>query len=72
MSSEIQSRAAEIRALAADCQTLSDLRKKLGWNMESIIHANSELDLGLPAIRDNRAGAPRKPQPAPKPNGGKK
>lgn len=46
--SELQSRAAEIRAVAANCDTILDLSRKLGWSMEITRHANTELALNLP------------------------
>lgn len=49
MTSEIERRADELRAIAAkpSCKTLNDFARKLGWSMEIARHANAVLGLGL-------------------------
>jgi hypothetical protein len=51
MTSEIQTRAPEIRNLASKCSTINELAKSLGWNMETARHANTVLELNLPDAR---------------------
>lgn len=46
--SELQTRAAEIKAIAANCDTILGLSRALGWSMEITRHANTELSLNLP------------------------
>ena len=49
MTSEIDRRADEIRAIAHNpkCKTVNDLARAFGWNMETARHANQVLSLGL-------------------------
>ena len=51
--SEIEDRAAEIRAIAHNpkCKTINDLAKAFGWNMETARHAREVLGLDLPDAR---------------------
>jgi len=49
--SEIEDRAARIRAIAETCLTVNELAKRLGWNMETARHANQVLSLNLPDAR---------------------
>lgn len=65
--SELQSRAAEIRAAAAQCKNLRDLAINRGWSMEIARHANTELNLGLPEAGLRPAGAKVEGRAHPKP-----
>lgn len=68
--SEILDRADELRAIAAECETVQEFAIRLGWHIQSAHHANELLNLNLPIIRkSNRAGAPRPAQACPKPQG---
>ncbi len=51
--SELESRADEIRAIAAkpSCKTINDLSRLTGFNMETARHWNVELGLNLPDAR---------------------
>lgn len=70
MSSEITDRADELRAIAADCDTVQDFARKLNWHMQSAHRANEVLKLGLPIIRKSgRTGPPKVAQSCPKPTG---
>ena len=66
--SELQDRAAEIRAIAHNpkCKTVNDLAKAFGWNMETARHAREVLGLDLPDAK-LRAGPPTAGQANPKP-----
>lgn len=66
--SELQDRAAEIRAIAHNpkCKTVNDLAKAFGWTMEIARHANQVLALNLPDAK-LRAGPPTAGQANPKP-----
>lgn len=64
--SEIERRADEIRELAKSCITLRDLAMKTGWPMETIIHWNKELELGLVPAK-LALGGKREAQAVPKP-----
>lgn len=64
--SEIERREAEIRKLAASCVTLRDLSRKTGWNMETVIHWDRELKLGLVPVKLAQGGK-REAQAVPKP-----
>jgi len=55
--SELQSRAAEIRQVASECEHLLELSRRLRWSMEIARHANAELNLGLPEAGLKPAGA---------------
>lgn len=65
--SEITDRAEEIRALAAQCEDLQELRRKLGWPMQSVLRAVEVLGLTTPLLRPDRMGKPRPAQAVPKP-----
>ena len=67
--SELQSRAAEIRAIAHNpkCRTIIDLARAFGWSMEIARHANTELNLGLPEAGLRPAGAKVEGRAHPKP-----
>lgn len=70
MTSEIEDRAEELRALAAECDTVQDFANRLGWHIQSAHRANELLKLNLPIIRSaGRAGKPRAAQACPKPAG---
>ena len=66
MSNEILNRADELRAAAAASETRAKFRMKFPtWNMESINHAISVLDLKF--SRDSeKPGAPKQAQACPK------
>ena len=66
MTSEIQTRATELRAIAAKCKTINEFRAATGWNMETARHANQVLALNLPDAK-LRAGKPTVGQAVPKP-----
>jgi hypothetical protein len=68
MTSEIDQRADEIRAIAAkpSCKTINDLAKHLGWSMEVTRHANTVLGLGL-ADAKLRTGPRTEARSVPKP-----
>jgi len=51
MTSEIITRADEIRGISQSCKTINDLARKLGWSMEVTRHANTVLALNLPDAR---------------------
>jgi len=73
MTSEIEDRAAELRALAAKCGTVQEFANRLGWHIQSGHRANELLKLNLPILRSSgRAGKPRDAQPCPKPAGKQK
>jgi len=69
MTSEIENRAAELRAAASTCETRAQFRRKYPrWPMESINHAVEVL--GLKFRRDgSKAGPPKVAQSCPKPKG---
>lgn len=67
MTSELHSRAEELRTMAATCKTLLDLSRATGWSMEVCRHANTELSLGLPEHGLKPAGARSEGRPTPKP-----
>jgi hypothetical protein len=70
MTSEITERADELRKIAADCDTVQDFSRKLGWHIQSAHAANDQLKLGLDIIRKSgRSTAPKVAQPCPKPTG---
>jgi hypothetical protein len=48
MTSELEKRASEIRAVAATCRTINDLARKLSWTMETARYASEVLALNLP------------------------
>jgi len=63
MTSEIQTRADELRKIAATCETRAQFRRKFPtWNMESINHAVEVL--GLKFKRDSSKSGPPKPAQA--------
>jgi hypothetical protein len=64
--SEIEDRAARIRAIAETCLTVNELAKRLGWNMETARHANTVLALNLPDAK-LRAGPATEAKAVPKP-----
>ena len=66
--SELQDRAAEIRAIAHNpkCKTVNDLAKAFGWTMEIARHANQVLNLDLPDAR-LKTGPAKAAQAHPKP-----
>lgn len=68
MTSEIERRADEIRAIAAkpSCKTINDLARVMSWSMETARWANQALSLGLPDAK-LRAGKPTVGQAVPKP-----
>jgi hypothetical protein len=66
MTSEIDRRADEIRAIAKGCKTINDLAKHLGWSMEVTRHANTVLSLGL-ADAKLQAGKRTEARSVPKP-----
>lgn len=51
MTSEIQTRATELREIAAKCKTLNDFARELSWSMEVSRHARDVLGLDLPDAR---------------------
>ena len=67
MTSEIQTRSAEIRLAASDCATIRDLAKVLGWPIQSAAAANDQLQLGLEWIAPGRIVAPKAGVAVPKP-----
>ena len=67
MTSELQSRAAEIRQVASECEHLLDLSRRLRWSMEIARHANAELGLGLPEHGLKPPGAKVEGRAVPKP-----
>jgi hypothetical protein len=69
MTSEILQRADELRSAASGCETRAQFRRKYpDWNMESINHAISVLDLKF--RRDSaKPGPPKEAQACPKPTG---
>lgn len=71
MPSEIETRADELRAIAAKCDTVQDFWKATGWtDIQSAHRANEVLKLGLPIIRKSgRTGPPKVAQSCPKPTG---
>ncbi len=67
---EILDRADELRAIAAECDTVQDFWKRTGWrDVQSAHRANELLELGLPLIRKSGRSGPRVAQPSPKPKG---
>ena len=68
MTSEIQTRADELRAIASKrtCKTINDLARELSWTMETARHANQVLSLGLPDSK-LRTGPATAGQACPKP-----
>jgi len=51
MTSEIQTRADELRAIASKCKTLNDFARVTGFSMEIARHARETLGLNLPDAR---------------------
>jgi hypothetical protein len=51
MTSEIQTRADELRAIAAKCRTLNDFARVTGFPMEIARHTRDILALNLPDAR---------------------
>lgn len=68
MTSELETRADEIRGIAAkpSCKTVNDLARELSWTMETARWANTVLGLDLPDAK-LRAGPPTVGQANPKP-----
>lgn len=71
MSSEIiLDRADEIRAIAAECETVQEFSNRMGWHIQSAHRANEVLKLNLPILRGSgRSGGVRPAQACPKPQG---
>jgi hypothetical protein len=70
MTSEITDRASELRKIAAECETVQDFSRKLGWHIQSAHAANDQLKLGLPIIRKSgRSTTPKAAQACPKSTG---
>ena len=67
MSSELELRASEIRAIASDCDDLLALSRRLRWSMEIARHANAELGLNLPEHGLKPPGAKVEGRAVPKP-----
>lgn len=65
MTSEIQTRADELRAIAAKCKTINEFARELSWSMEVSRHARDVLGLDLPDAK-LRAGPPTAGQANPK------
>jgi len=63
--SELETRADELRAIAAKCKTINDFRAATGWNMETARHAREVLGLNLPDAAP-RGGAVKVAQANPK------
>jgi len=51
MTSEIHTRAEELRSIASNCKTINDFARHLGWSMEVARHARETLGLDLPDAR---------------------
>jgi len=51
MTSEIQTRADELRAIASKCRTLNDFARVTGFSMEIARHTRDILGLDLPDAR---------------------
>jgi predicted phage tail protein len=67
---EIQSRASELRKIAAECDTVQDFARRMSWPMSSAHAANDQLKLNLPIIRKSgRSTTPKAAQACPKPTG---
>ena len=66
MTSEIQTRADELRAIAKGCKNLNEFRALTGWNMETARHAREVLGLDLPDAK-LRTGPATAGQACPKP-----
>ena len=69
MTSEINTRASEIKAAAASagCRTIRDLAKLLGWPIQSASAANDQLQLGLEWIETRAAPVRQAGRANPKP-----
>jgi hypothetical protein len=66
MTSEIQTRADELRAIAAKCRTLNDFARVTGFPMEIARHTRDILGLNLPDAR-LKAGPATEARSVPKP-----
>jgi len=66
MTSEIQTRADELRAIAAKCKTLNDFARVTGFPMEIARHTRDILGLNLPDAK-LRTGPATAGQACPKP-----
>ena len=64
--SELETRADELRAIAAKCKTINEFARELSWSMEVSRHAREVLGLDLPDAK-LRAGKPTVGQAVPKP-----
>jgi len=51
MTSEIQTRAEELRAIASNCKTINDFARATGFSMETARWARETLGLDLPDAR---------------------
>jgi hypothetical protein len=66
MTSEIQTRADELRAIASKCKTINDFARATGFSMETARWARETLGLELPDAR-LRAGPATEAKAVPKP-----
>ena len=67
--SELKDREEGIRAMAAKCRTITDLMKKSGLPIQTVILANEMFNLGLTELRLDRPPSRRVAEAVPKPVG---